>query len=493
MDEAEGLHNSSASHDIKDLGELKSAGEGSSQADRAALEGIVWRKLDRWILPLCTSFFLLAFLDRTNIGNARVAGLQTSLAISNYQYTVALTVTYAPYIAVELPSTLLLKYVGPNIMLPAMVTLWGVVSASQGLVHNYSGLLVCRFFLGLVEGGLFPGIVLYLSYFYPRKKLQIRIAAFYASSSLSGAFSGLLAAAIDQINGQGGKPGWAWIFILEGIFSFVFGVISFFLLPRSPETARFLTEEERAYVIFTLKHAGSVSEEESKDSFSWKEVVRAVKSLHIWLLGVVFFLSGAIVFGLAYFEPTIVAGLGYSGNHAQLMSVPPFAITFVVSFISAILSDRYQCRGYTVIFFSLLQVIGFTMFYGITSNHVRYGSLFFSITGAYCAAPALITWLANNSAPHVRRATAVAVSFIMTQVGGVLSTWLLGSLSPAPNYTSATITFIVMSVCMVVFSVANLAYLWRENRLKAERRGRMGKEDEPEGLGDRSAWFVYSL
>jgi len=374
-----------------------------------------------------------------------------------------------------------------------MVTLWGVASATQGLVHNYSGLLACRFFLGLMEGGLFPGIVLYLSFFYPRNRLQIRIAVFFASSSLSGAFSGLLAAAIDQLDGKGGKPGWAWIFILEGIFSFVFGVISFFLLPRSPETARFLTKNERAYVISTLKHAGSVSKDDDQDSFSWTEVFRTAKSLHVWLLVVIFFFSGSIVLGLAYFEPTIVAGLGYAGNQAQLMSVPPFAVAFVLSFISAILSDRYQCRGYTTIFFSLLQVIGFTMFYASTSNHVRYGSLFLSIPGAYCAAPASITWVANNSAPHIRRATAVAVSFIVTQLAGLLATWLLGSLSPAPNYTSATITFIAMSIGMVVFATANLAYLWRQNRLKAERRQRIRKEDEPEGLGDRSAWFIYSL
>ena len=128
-----------------------------------------------------------------------------------------------------------------------------------------------------------------------------------------------------------------------------------------------------------------------------------------------------------------------------------------------------------------------------TSNHVRYGSLFFSIPGAYCAAPALITWMANNSAPHIRRATAVSTSFIVTQLAGILATWLLGTLSPAPSYTSATITFLAMSVGTVVFASANLAYLWRQNRLKAEKRQMMKKDDEPEGLGDRSAWFIYSL
>ena len=105
----------------------------------------------------------------------------------------------------------------------------------------------------------------------------------------------------------------------------------------------------------------------------------------------------------------------------------------------------------------------------------------------------MMTWLANNTAPHTRRATAVAVVSTVGELGGILSIWLLGFLSPAPNYASATITFIAMSIGMVVLSTANLAYLWRQNRLKAMERQRMKKAEEPEGLGDRSAWFIYSL
>ncbi|KAG6379676.1 major facilitator superfamily domain-containing protein [Boletus reticuloceps] len=353
-----------------------------------------------------------------------------------------------------------------------------------GRRFEYSTLSFPPFTINL--GGLPPCIVLYLSFFYPRKRLQIRIAVFFSAASLANAFSGLLAAAIDQLNGKAGKPGWAWIFILACIFTVVVGVISFYLLPRSPQTASFLTEKERTYVISTLKQAGSVSEDDDKDNFSWTEVVRAVKSPHVLVLAVMSFLSGALLIGLAYFEPTIVAGLGFAGNHAQLMSVPPYAVTFVLSIISAFVSDHFQCRGYVVILCSLLQVIGFSIFYASRSNHVRYASLFFSVTGAFCTVPAQNAWLTNNSAPHTRRATAVAIAFTMAELGGILSTWLLGSISPAPNYTTATIALIVMAICMVIFPSINLAYLWRENRLKAERRQRMRKEDEPDGLGDRN-------
>ncbi|KAI6128320.1 major facilitator superfamily domain-containing protein [Pisolithus thermaeus] len=473
---------------------LNKPGRGdASEQDSATLEAVVWKKFDSWVLPMCTVIYLLSFFDINNIGNARVAGMQTALEISNYQYTVALTLTLVPYIAMELPSNLILKRVGPDRLLPAMVTLWGIIAAMQGFVTDYTGLLLCRLFLGFAQGGIFPGIVLYLSSFYPRERLQIRITAFFASASLTGAFSGLLAAAITTMDGIGGKPGWAWIFILEGLFTFAFGILSFFLLPRSPETARFLSSEERCYVVSKLKSSKTMSDDHRKDAFSRREIWRAFCSPQVLLLSIIAFLNGAQLVGLAIFEPTIVAGLGYAGRQAQLMSVPPFALAFLASMISAFISDRYGCRGLTVIFFSIWCMIGFSVFYATTSQHAQYASLFFSVAGAYAVAPAVITWLANNSAPHIRQASGIAFGFITSSSGGILATWLLGSLSPGPNYTAATITFIIMSIGVVVFSSLNLFYLLRENRAKAETRLSAAKHDEPEHLGDRSAWFVYTL
>ncbi|KAI6109500.1 major facilitator superfamily domain-containing protein [Pisolithus sp. B1] len=467
----------------------------SSERDSAALKDVVWRKFDRWVLPMCTAMYLISLFDMNNIGNARIAGMQTALKISDSQYTMALTLTLVPYFSMELPSNLILKRVGPDRLLPAMVTMWGIVAAMQGLVTGYTGLLFCRFFLGLTQGGLFPGLVLYLSSFYPRERLQIRITAFFASTSLTGAFSGLLAAAITKMDGVGGKPGWAWIFILEGSFTVIFGIFSFLVLPRSPETAHFLSPQERCYVVSKLKSSKAISEDERTDGFSWIEVLRAIRSPQVFMLCIVVFFGGTLLFGLAFFEPTIVAGLGYTGNQAQLMSVPPFILAFLASIISAVhfrpvrlpwtYGDILRDLVHSRVFYVLCSAT--------TSQHVKYASLLFSVTGAYASAPAEITWVANNSAPHVRRASSVAFVSVASNAGGILAIWLLGSLSPAPNYTAATITFIAMSIGLVVVSSLNLLYLVRENRAKAQIRLSMTKHDEPEHLGDRSAWFVYTL
>ncbi|KAG6328710.1 hypothetical protein ID866_10379 [Astraeus odoratus] len=126
-----------------------------------------------------------------------------------------------------------------------------------------------------------------------------RIAAFFAPVALSVAFSGLLAAAITHLDGKGGKPGWAWIFILEGSFTFLFGTTAFVLLPRSPTKTRFLSQQEQSYIISSLKNRGTISTDEAKDNFSWKQVLRSARSPHVWLVSIASFFNGTILYGMA--------------------------------------------------------------------------------------------------------------------------------------------------------------------------------------------------
>jgi len=135
-------------------------------------------------------------------------------------------------------------------------------------------------------------------------------------------------------------------------------------------------------------------------------------------------------------------------------------------------------------------------FVGSARHSVQYGSLFFSIPGTYIVAPTMSTWVANNATPHTRRATAIAIGFILTNSGGILATWLLGSLSAPPRYTKATVTLLVFSALMVVFAAANWWYLWDQNKKKSVirlRETKMAREEEDMRLGDKSAWFEYNL
>lgn len=157
------------------------------------------------------------------------------------------------------------------------------------------------------------------------------------------------------------------------------------------------------------------------------------------------------------------------------------------------MSDHYYCRGFVSILSSFACIIGFAMFLASPNHHIQYASLFFSIPGTYAAAPTLATWGANNAAPHTRRATAIAISFIMTNSGGILATWLLGTLSQGPRYLLATKVMLAFSILMGVFITLNILYLWDQNKKKAIIRMTSTPEQERTDLGDKSAWFIYSL
>ncbi|KAI0739201.1 MFS general substrate transporter [Daedaleopsis nitida] len=454
----------------------------------------IWRKMDLYVLPVVTIMYFLSSLDRSNIGNARIAGLQQKLHMSDTQYSLALTVTLIPYTLIEIPSNYLLMIVGPRYLLPTMALLWGITCTLQGVVTNYSGLIACRFFLGLFEGGLLPGMTFYLATFYPRQMLQLRVSIMFSATSLASAFSGLLAAAIIGMDGVGNRPGWAWVFILEGLFTVVFAAVSFCLMPNTPSSAYFLSEDEKHLVSGAVLDEGLLTEGANKRR-DLSDMLKTFVQPHVIFCAVAGFFSGATLSGLAYFLPSIVASLGYKGSEAQLMSVPPFAVAAFLSIVTAILADRYAHRGLTLIFFAVMSAIGFGIFYGSFVNHTRYGSLFLAVPGAYCVGPPLGTWMANNTAPLVRRGTALALLTTMTNLGSILSTWLLGALSPAPRYTSATVTLIVFQVATVLCAAVNMAWLTSENRRK-ERVQAGGEEPRPERPGavaNESAWFKYVL
>ncbi|KAI0050311.1 MFS general substrate transporter [Auriscalpium vulgare] len=484
-----------------DLGHAEALTVDDAAARRAAF------KIDIVVIPLVGMYYLLSFLDRSNIGNAKIAGLTKDLKMSPHQFSVALTITYVPYILMELPMNLLMKRLGANRTLPIMVILWGAVCAAQGAVKTYHSLLITRFFLGALEGGLFPGIVLYLSSFYKRHGMQFRFAMMFSSTSLAGAFSGLLAAAIQNLHGKRHLAGWAWIFIIEGAFTSAFGLATLFFLPATPRDINWLTEHEKSVYMQSLADDWSGdndSDGEGQEVFSWSEVGSVfINAPHTLLLCIPLFFSGVTLFGLANFSPTIVNALGHSPNRSQLLTVPPYACSFVISIAAAYLCDKYKSRGLMTIACSLLAAIGYAIFLGTSHKHADYAALYLQIIGVYCIAPCLSTWNANNVQPHYRRATAVALSFVSTNTGGIVSTWLF---TTPPRFHTATCINLAFSLGMALFSAIAIVYLkWRNTqkhaevaRLLAEHGagtgpGEWDSKEERRRLGDRHPRFEFTL
>lgn len=154
----------------------------------------------------------------------------------------------------ELPSNLVLKKLSPKIWLPLLTSVWGALTLCLGFLKGFGSFVGVRALLGVAEGGLLPGMVLYLSHFYRREELALRIGIFYTAASLSGAFGGLLARGLSAIGPAGGLEGWRWIFIIEGLITVACGIVSWLALPNSIQTARFLQQHERDFAQDRLGH-----------------------------------------------------------------------------------------------------------------------------------------------------------------------------------------------------------------------------------------------
>jgi hypothetical protein len=198
-------------------GELESAGFDAARTKK------LLRKTDKVLLPFLALLYLLSFLDRTNIGNARLANLEEDLHMEGLDYNIAVAVFFPFYVAAEIPSNMAMKRWRPSIWIPSIMVAWGIMTVMLGVVKNFGGLLAVRCLLGLAEGGLFPGVTYYITMWYKRHECGLRMAIFFSAATAAGAFGGLLAYGIMRMDGIAGLGGWAWIFILEGLATFIIG------------------------------------------------------------------------------------------------------------------------------------------------------------------------------------------------------------------------------------------------------------------------------
>ncbi|KAI0936631.1 hypothetical protein AcW1_000820 [Taiwanofungus camphoratus] len=262
------------------------------------------RRIDWHVVPWLAVLYFLNFLDRGNIGNAKLYGMTADLHITDKQYLIALTVFFFPYALFEPPSNLALKKLRPSRWLSFIMFIWGVTMTMHGVIHNYGGLVAVRVILGLAEAGLYPGVVYYLSCWYKRRELGSRVAVFFTSATIAGAFSGLLASAIQNMHGIGGKPGWAWIFIIEGLFTVVCAVASFWILDDFPDTAKFLNETERVWVIRRLQADMKFSA--AGESFKMKYAKQCMTDWKTYIaMGIYMGFDGPL-FAFSLFTPTII-------------------------------------------------------------------------------------------------------------------------------------------------------------------------------------------
>ncbi|KAK5451867.1 hypothetical protein LTS15_007590 [Exophiala xenobiotica] len=281
----------------------------SGVPDPAAERRLV-RKIDIRVIPVLFTLYLCAFIDRVNIGNARIQGLEKDLDMRGEDYSVSLFIFFIPYILCEVPSNLLLKDVRPSLYLSGIMAAWGVITIGMGVTQSFGGLVGCRFLLGVFEAGFFPGRAYLISMSVlqtKRLELQLRINLFFCASILAGASSGLLAYAIAHLDGHAGYSGWRWIFIIEGAATVCIALAAAFIIPNWPDTAKFLSAEERDLLNKRLR---ADIEGVTMNRLDKKAAKRAFSDIKIYF-GICIFLGITVTtYSVVFFLPTILKELG---------------------------------------------------------------------------------------------------------------------------------------------------------------------------------------
>ncbi|KAK4139378.1 major facilitator superfamily domain-containing protein, partial [Dichotomopilus funicola] len=388
----------------------------------------------------------------------------------------------------ELPSNLVLKALTPTLWLPLLTAIWGIITMCLGFVRNFASFFAVRALLGLAEGGLLPGIVLYLSGMYTRREIAVRIGVFYTAASLSGAFGGLLARGLSAIGPRGGLEGWRWIFVIEGLLTVVCAAAAYLLLPTSVATASYLTPEEKDFALRRLQgqvaHAPGADRfsptREREEKFSWGEVRRGIFNVQVWLSSTAYFaiLSGLYSFGL--FLPTIINDLHItsSADETQLWSIIPYAVATPITVLVALLSDRLNLRG-TVMLASLpIAIIGYAVIANVPSANVRFGMTCLMAIGMYASVPCVLVWNANNSAGHYKRATTSALQLAVANCGGFVATFIYPK-DEGPLYHKGHTVVLGLLVYAWFAILANVLWCWKINKDKES-----GKYAEFEDCGD---------
>ncbi|KAJ7091469.1 MFS general substrate transporter [Mycena belliarum] len=436
------------------------------------------RRVDWRLVPWFSLLYLLSFLDRTSIGNAKLYGLEADLRISDNQYLVSLTVFFISYSIFEVPSNIFLKRMRPSVWFAFLMTMWGLMMMLQGFAHNFGGLVGLRWMLGMFEAGLYR-MAYHLSCWYKRSELGIRTALFTSATTLSGAFGGLLAAAISNMHGVGGKTAWSWIFILEGLATIAAGVASYWVVQDFPEDAKFLTEKERAFMIRRLQGDDQFSA--AGEKLEMRNILASFRDWKTWFGMAQLMGCDMPLYAFSLFTPSVINQLGFSATPANLLTVPIYAFAAIVTCCVAYYSDKHGRRGYCNIVMLSIGAIGYIILAVSRNAKLSYIAIYIASCGIFPVVPNTVTWVANNFEGTYKRGVSLALGISMGNLNGAVSSNVYRA-KDRPWYPLGH-GLVLMYICIAIIANALFLYLLKQENARRDR----GERDEvigPEGLVD---------
>jgi len=450
----------------------------------------ILRKVDVRLIPICGLMYCVSLLDRTNLSNAAIAGMNVELMITKVngvdRYSVITLMFFITYTIFQPPGTLLCRKIGPRVFLSAITFLWGCVMIGFGFVQDWTHLVGLRAILGVLEAGFFPGVVYLMSTWYKRYEMGKRYAGFYLIGCVASAFGGILAFGLMQMEGIAGYGGWRWIFIIEGILTVVVAGLGALFLLSFPDKAgsrslRFLTDDEQKCIIMRV-NADRGDADLTK--FEWKRWAASGKDWKIWAYALIFGSITTVSYALAYFLPIILnLGLGFDTGTSQCLIAPPYAFAGIMMVATGWWGDRYRMRGPMLVFNATLAIVGLALVGFHSNSKVRYFGVFFATAGANANVPVCMAYQANNIRGQWKRAFCSATLVGFGSLGGIVGSTVFRS-EDRPGYVPG-ISVAIGSQVVVCLAVAALTLDFKRQNGKADRGEKVLEE------GDASFRYTY--
>ncbi|EWG53890.1 hypothetical protein FVEG_12224 [Fusarium verticillioides 7600] len=462
----------------------------------------ILRKLDRRIIPCVCWIYLMNFMDRVSIGNARLYGLEEELGLTRDQFQICVSILFVTYCLFETPSNLIIKKLQPARYIAGLVFFWGIVAICTGFVNNFGSMVACRLLLGFFEAGLFPGIMLYLTTFYHKKHISLRNAYFYSISAISGAVGGLVALGIGELDnwdgegeGAAGWRAWRWILTINGIPTVLTAVFIPWILPNTPATAKFLTEEDRQNLLDL--RAAEIGQTTSGQEMHKEDVIAGAKDWTIWALSIAQYCSHSVLYSFSVFLPTIIKQMGsWTDKQVQGLTVPVYAVGFFTYLICANISDRTQQRGLFCIGGGLTMILGYILLIANQSTAMSYAGCFIVAIGLWTGSGSGMAWITVNQPRYGKRAFASGIFITIGNSAGVAAPFLFSN-DYEPHYRpgyGASIGMLALAVCIHTAVYLHFKRL-NKRKLSGQEDWRMeGKtEEEIAELGEHNPRYMYTL
>ncbi|KAH8886035.1 MFS general substrate transporter [Thozetella sp. PMI_491] len=464
-----------------DIADLRSSSPADIYIDPEK-EKAAMKKFDKWLVPVAFVFLVLSSLDRNNVGNAKTFGFATDLDLTGNRFGNITTLFSVSFVIFEVPWVMAIKRFGPNKALGTALVLWSIVTLGTAFIQTYGQAIAVRMLLGACEAGVAPGFSYLFSTIYPRNIAGKRVMMTNLANCTSGAFGGMFAYAVQSMGTRRGIAPWRWLFIVEFCLTMVVGGACWFILPATPETAWFLSEEEKETMVLR-KQRDAFYRGGAESNKKWLKP--SFTDPFVYLLGLAFFTSSVAITGFGVFLPTIIQGLGFASLQIQYMTIPVYVLGAICLVTNCYLSDRWQRRGPFLVGCAIPVMAGYLICVGSSNSNAGYAGMFVLVTGVYTISTLAVTWIATNVSPDGKRAVAMPFAYSIANLSSLVSSQLYPT-DQGPRYVQGNAISAGLDIIAAFLYFACWMLLRRRNQQKekliAEGVTTNGYEDD-RGLG----------